>query len=200
MSDKEQIKIHGVDVLKCKYYQYQSLKDCEGHLSIAGYCQIGKILYDFSDDLEDCLDIERFCIDNPNCLFKQLARKTQECDTLKSQLDFEVQQKECLEQECEELKEKYEEVKEDRYNLNMEMYVLDHYRKALEEIEEIANVLITETNEYSKCCHKDVCGESDVSKHKKIEKIVPCPYGNVAYCQYEAVDNILTIIKELKGE
>ena len=38
-------------------------------------------------------------------------------------------------QECESLKEKYEELKEDRYNLNIEMYVCDRYRKALEEIE-----------------------------------------------------------------
>lgn len=34
-----------------------------------------------------------------------------------------------------ELKEKYEEIKEDRYNLNMEMYTFDRYRKALDEIE-----------------------------------------------------------------
>ena len=33
---------------------------------------------------------------------------TQECDTLKSQLDFEVQQKECIEQECEKLKAQLE--------------------------------------------------------------------------------------------
>ena len=37
-------------------------------------------------------------------------------------------------QECESLKEKYEELKEDRYNLNIEMYVCDRYRKALNEI------------------------------------------------------------------
>ena len=36
---------------------------------------------------------------------QQLKRKEQECETLASQLDFEVQKKECLEQECEELKE-----------------------------------------------------------------------------------------------
>lgn len=44
------------------------------------------------------------CSDFKNCYFKQLFRKTQECETLASQLDFEVQKKECLEQECEELK------------------------------------------------------------------------------------------------
>ena len=37
---------------------------------------------------------------------QDLVRKKQECETLASQLDFEVQKKECLEQECEELKKK----------------------------------------------------------------------------------------------
>ena len=40
----------------------------------------------------------------PSCDFKQLARKIQECESLSSQLDFEIQKRECLEQECEELK------------------------------------------------------------------------------------------------
>ena len=38
--------------------------------------------------------------------------KEQECETLASQLDFEVQKKECLEQECEELKTALTEIKE----------------------------------------------------------------------------------------
>lgn len=100
-----------------------------------------------------------------NCfeLAEKLTKKERECKTLKSQLDFAVRQKERFEQqcealksegftresliteqeneidelrqECEELKGKYEEIKEDRYNLNMEMYTFDRYRKALEEIE-----------------------------------------------------------------
>lgn len=181
MNTKEQIKIHGVDVRKCQHYNKNIKMDC--------------LLYPLQPDS---------CSKNPNCNFKQLARKTQECDTLKSQLDFEVQQKECLEQECEELKKQLKTSEKWRINaenLNEQLALKNaYYFKALEEIEAIANVLITETNEYSKCCHKDMCGESDVSKHKKIEKTVPCPYGNVAYCQYDAVDNILTIIKELKGE
>lgn len=36
---------------------------------------------------------------------RKLKAKEQECETLASQLDFEVQKKECLEQECEKLKE-----------------------------------------------------------------------------------------------
>lgn len=41
----------------------------------------------------------------------EIKKLSQECDTLKSQLDLGVQQKECFEQECEELKEKYEALK-----------------------------------------------------------------------------------------
>lgn len=37
-------------------------------------------------------------------LEQKLLSKEQECETLASQLDFEVQKKECLEQECEEFK------------------------------------------------------------------------------------------------
>ena len=178
MTDKEHIIIDGIDVSGCIYLPY-------------------------------CEDKQGNCGNNPNCYFKQLQRKTQECeelkkqlmqkdevntffntpiegwssnpcdicesknnyeqltqecDTLKSQLDFEVQQKEGFEQKCEQLQEKYEalklenqegyeivaelkheceelqekceELKEDRYNLNMEMYVFERYRKALDEIEE----------------------------------------------------------------
>lgn len=43
---------------------------------------------------------------NQERLQKIIKHKEQECETLTSQLDFEVQKKECLEQECEELKDK----------------------------------------------------------------------------------------------
>ena len=45
-----------------------------------------------------------------NCyeLTEKLEAKEQECETLASQLDFEVQKKECLEQECKKLKSQIE--------------------------------------------------------------------------------------------
>ena len=45
--------------------------------------------------------------------FEIILAKEQECETLASQLDFEVQKKECLEQECEELKENLSDLKKD---------------------------------------------------------------------------------------
>ena len=55
---------------------------------------------------EECFELE--CIYGQESILKQLARKEQECETLASQLDFEVQKKECLEQECERLKDYFE--------------------------------------------------------------------------------------------
>ena len=77
MADKEQIIIDGCNVSGCVQFTQEG----------------------------DCCNLGGGCKGWPNCYFKQLARKTQECKTLASQLDFEVQKKECLEQECEELKE-----------------------------------------------------------------------------------------------
>ena len=76
MTDK-QIIIDGVDVSRCGL-----LNDWRY------YCEI----------------FEERCSKKPNCYYKRLIRKEQECETLASQLDFEVQKKECLEQECERLK------------------------------------------------------------------------------------------------
>lgn len=68
----------------------------------------------------------------------------QECINLKNELDESYDDYKHLKdlhnqalKDLDELQEKYEEVKEDRYNLNMEMYSLNRYCKALDEIKEI---------------------------------------------------------------
>lgn len=121
--DKEQIMIDGVDVSECAYFDYENegTRECDAY---GNECEAN------------------------NCYFKQFARKTQECDTLKSQLDFEVQQKECIEQECEKLKEECKALKSKIHDLR-QLRELDRearvrfanqcseYYKALKEIEEI---------------------------------------------------------------
>ena len=64
MTDKEQIIIDDMEVLvqSCKFWQ-------EGHC-----------------DCYSCIDRYPHCLDFPNCYFKQLARKTQECEELKDTL------------------------------------------------------------------------------------------------------------------
>lgn len=61
MTDKEQIMINGVDVNRCIDFNKRDKVSCY------------HILYDK-------------CNENPNCYFKQLARKTQECEKLKEEL------------------------------------------------------------------------------------------------------------------
>lgn len=80
--NKEQIIIDGCNVLKCRYYQYKTLKDCEMRYPESGDCEIGLINYLFNGNL----DMEKLCVDNPNCIFKQLARKTQECKKLNDKI------------------------------------------------------------------------------------------------------------------
>ena len=119
------IYLDGVDVNKCKYRD-----------SYTNFCLAEK------DDIGETYTI---CT-GTDCYFKQLARKAQECEQIKEKYEalklenqegYEIVAE--LKHECEELKEKYEEIKEDRYNLNMEMYTFDRYRKALEEIEGIVS-------------------------------------------------------------
>lgn len=62
----------------------------------------------------------------------------QECDTLKSQLDFEVQQKECIEQECEALKKR---------NEDNERFYLIQYAKKDSEVLDLTHKLNVKTQE-----------------------------------------------------
>ena len=127
---------------------------------------------------------------NYNCYFKQLARQTQECELLETQLESYhigepklIQRIQELEHECEELKKKYEEIKEDRYNLNMEMYTLDRYRKALEEIEVTANKAVDLPCVFSCDCNN--CAEK--------------PTKNGDTCIQGAIFKIADIIKKVKN-
>ena len=127
MTDK-QIIIDNVDVAECEF-AVKPINDneitchcCKGLLQIA-------TMHEQPESIRSGL-----CKNNPNChyknwkrkeqelerlqnhfyergqtilsLEKDLKAKEQECETLASQLDFEVQKKECLEQECEKLKKK----------------------------------------------------------------------------------------------
>lgn len=73
MTDKEQIIIHGVDVRECEYRFWPTF----------GLSSCCRLYYTTPNG-------ELLCSDNPNCLFKQLARKTQECEELRKTLKEEV--------------------------------------------------------------------------------------------------------------
>lgn len=93
--DKKQIIIDGVDVSKCCWCDFEPDTD--------PYCRI--------NDGEDL-----GCEDNSNCYFKQLARKTQECEELKAYAQRQENQRETyykeflkLSRECEKLKSQVDE-------------------------------------------------------------------------------------------
>ena len=153
--------INDVEVKECQYYEYQTKEDYEMRIPESGYCNIGLCAYMFNcNSLID--DLEKHCIDNPNCQYKQLQRLKKENEELKKQIDLDA---ECianymknatnLKKENEELKDKAykdadmiyvlnETIHEFEVDLNIEkaahkcdIETLDKYHKALEEIREI---------------------------------------------------------------
>lgn len=139
MTNKEQIIIDGVDVSECESHQIEANE----LYPKAHYC--GSIK-------------NTFCEDNPNCYFKQLARKTQIVEQQQKTLDeligcvslweeFTEEESKLAKdssiadlvvllrkktQECEEQENK---IKKLRKNLALEIESNTRYRKALEEIE-----------------------------------------------------------------
>ena len=157
MTDKEQIIIDGVDVSKCEFYMHYDY----GKFSHG--CSLHKDMF----GLPVCCDIADCCKD---CYFKQLARKTQECEQIKEKYEalklenqegYEIVAE--LKHECEELKERLERIEEDlKYQCVDCMNVKsDRYRKALEEIEEYTKEQFCDncedigSTEYT--CHCEYC-------------------------------------------
>lgn len=107
MPDK-QIIIDGVDVSKCNW--------CDFEPDAEPYCRI--------NDGEDLS-----CEDNPNCYFKQLKRKEQECEKLYIQLETDEE----YHKEEENTLRKIIKNKEER---NIELYKENNkYKQAIDEIE-----------------------------------------------------------------
>ena len=116
MTDKEKIIIDGVDVSKCEFYMHYDY----GKFSHG--CSLHKDMFGFPV----CCDIADCCKD---CYFKQLARKTQECEQIKEKYEalklenqegYEIVDE--LKHECEELKKeiinKNEKIKELRFSVS----------------------------------------------------------------------------------
>lgn len=138
MTDKE-IIIHNIDVSGCRHYEPTTFYDCNETATEDGGIR--------------CQD----CSDNPDCSYKQLKRKEQECKLLKATLKDKnfvavMEENEKLKQECVELK-KYKDVVNKLAGLQIiltnkdkmpELYEnakdlkIDSYKQALEKIEKIA--------------------------------------------------------------
>ena len=141
MTDKEQIIIDGVDVSKCEFYMHYDY----GKFSHG--CSLHKDMF----GLPVCCDIADCCKD---CYFKQLARKTQECEELKRKLSNQEQlyqnEIEIYDKSCLQLRQENDDLYLERLALNtansginalleVKEQECDRYRKALEEIERYIN-------------------------------------------------------------
>lgn len=108
MTDKEQIIIDGVNIIDCDNYYVEQETD--------------QVKCDLSGE---------YCRENKNCFYKQLARKTQECEALKSESFTRDSLITLQEEEIEELKRKVE------LMMDCPDCKVDEYKKALDEIERI---------------------------------------------------------------
>lgn len=111
MTDKEIIIIDGVDVSECIFLDIVNERIWCDNVNISA---IGKSQCPYVD-----------CFKNPDCYYKQLARKTQECEELKKELNG---------------SEKWR-VKSESLNEKLDIENT-RYRKALEEIEEVINNIL----------------------------------------------------------
>ena len=165
MTDKEQIIIDGVDVSECIFLDIVNERLWCDNVNISA---IGKSQCPYVD-----------CFKNPDCYFKQLARKTQEYTELKEDYE-ELEQRhneafqdfERLKQECEELKEKYKWYDHYKDSALLNKKLCDkasderaRYRKALEEIEKICKF-----NLYQSIVRQSV--DSSMSCLNKIRDII----------------------------
>lgn len=115
MTDKEQIMIDGINVNGCKGYYFSPT----GYHSCSNISQVNELGYE-----QDTL-----CEQNPNCHFKQLARKTQEYEELKKEIGKLQKSQFCVayEKDCHKVCKQQNCAIKNSYK----------YRKALEEIEAI---------------------------------------------------------------
>lgn len=127
--DNEEVYVDGIDISECEY---------------ACNTAFGK------NGCKHPMMKNIYCSKNPNCYFKQLARKTQECEQIKEKYEalklenqegYEIVAE--LKHECEELEKQLETSEEWRIkaeSLNEKLELRNTcYRKALEEIERYIN-------------------------------------------------------------
>lgn len=160
MTDKEQIMIDGVDVSKCE------------HWNICKQCELSQLPQS---------NYELLCKDNPHCYFKQLARKTQECEELKKKIET---------YKCSTNCHKY--IEADRYRKALAPFQ-DEYFKGLDTtaIAELAKKSIRLTTENRKL-------ETALDEIEEMLQVIV--KSNKVYPLQSNLYKILNIISKAKGE
>lgn len=176
MTDKE--IIDGVNVSKCHHYKNQNC--------IADYLLTDK---NFS---------QAKCAANPNCYYKQLARKTAECDkkswvigdlcykihNQRKEINNRLKQIKAFKQENEELKAENQNLKSSLTNSIMSKFIslcneTSKHKQALDEIEKMMKTCISQ-DICTLCLYSDSCRNSD------------------DFCSYDPEKVILDIICKVK--
>lgn len=138
----EQIIIDGVDVSGCNLYR-DEVSFIGGEI-ITDICSIWIWQRDYKG-LEPSCVMKCHCFDNPNCYYKQLKRKEQECEELKKECENWESLCKHADKQIDELEAELEALKSFDINLvgikECEIIQLLQYRNALTEIREIARVL-----------------------------------------------------------
>lgn len=168
------ILIDGCNVAECPFYQYQTPDDYKMKYPESGDCEIGMAGYLFNYDRIN-EELEKACISNHNCHFKQLQRAKSENEKLKAYIDscndeFGCEEMSIIKSENEKLKnrnielEAYFKVNEDfqkawqelnsMHNDLQKVYQDEHcdnlkYKQALEDIREICTSAPAIDSEYS---------------------------------------------------
>lgn len=163
MTNKEQIMIDGCNVGGCKYLN--TFSDCDGYHY---YC-------DLADDIKN-----EYCEHYRDCYFKQLARKTQECEELKRKLSNQEQlyqnEIEIYNESCLQLRQENDDLYLERLALNtansginslleIKEQENDRYRKALDEIENFMNYEFSGQNEWVKTRILDIINKAKDGKN-----------------------------------
>ncbi len=135
MTDKEVI-INGIDVSECEHLNYE-------------HCEI-----DYDEWNGEIIRYNK-CQDNPNCHFKQLKRKEQECEEINLTNERLVAEKYTLNEEILRLKKKKEEnekfyltkyANKDSYCLELE-HERNQYKQALDKIKQYRVAEINDEDE-----------------------------------------------------
>lgn len=159
--DKKEIIIDGVDVGECEYRDWRNCCHCDNSKENEGEERItGKV----------------GCEYNPNCHFKQLKRKEQECEELRQYHN------KCCKENIEKLEqwlEKYNQLSRDFYNgkccnkencslLKAKEQECENYKQALDEIEKI----VVKSNSISSLGSDEIRQiQNIINKAKRSQKI-----------------------------
>ena len=186
MTDKEQIMIDGVDVMGCVYRDSENKCCCDSSKKNEG---------------EERLTGRGGCAYNPNCHFKQQARKTQECEQKEKEInELHLIIDRLLEASGYDKNISTAEDFEDVYSdIDYKVGLLEELKQECEELKETLNSLTRGV--VMPMAESEVIDLTDCYR-KALEEIegIAKNFGSYAAWQEQRINKILDIINKVKGE